>query len=117
MNDRFFRCAAVPDFTLTQHFSRCERAQQESDTSGVGSIWSSECFCRMTALPRRAAFAMVDSILCCIVIQGDRRIVHVASVLARPRASQPHQAHILKATWGCSFSYLIKGQFYLSNDG
>lgn len=35
---------------------------------------------------------MVDSILCCIVIQGDRRIVHVAFVLAQPRESQPHQA-------------------------
>ena len=43
---------------------------------------------------------MVDSILCCIVIQGDRRIVHVASVLARPRASQPHQAYVPKATRG-----------------
>ena len=43
---------------------------------------------------------MGDSIPDGIMIQGDRRIAPIASVLARPGASQPHQAFIPKATWG-----------------
>jgi hypothetical protein len=37
MNDRCSRCVAASDFTFTRPFSRCERAQQYFDTSGVGS--------------------------------------------------------------------------------
>jgi hypothetical protein len=50
MNDRFFRRTAVPDFTLTQHFSRCERAQQEFDTSGVGSLLPFAAFAQQKKL-------------------------------------------------------------------
>lgn len=37
MNGRSFRRTAAPDFTLMQHFVRCERALHEFKTSAVGS--------------------------------------------------------------------------------
>jgi hypothetical protein len=40
VNDLFSRCAAAPDFTLTQHFARRERTQHEFNTSAVGSMWN-----------------------------------------------------------------------------
>jgi hypothetical protein len=37
-NGWFSRCAAAPNFTLTQHFRRCERTQQENRTHRLGSL-------------------------------------------------------------------------------
>jgi len=38
MNGRSCHRAAAPDFTLTQHFARCERTQQDFGASGLGSL-------------------------------------------------------------------------------
>ena len=37
-NGWFSRCAAAPGFTLTQHFPRCERTQQENRIYRMGSV-------------------------------------------------------------------------------
>jgi hypothetical protein len=38
MNGWFFRCAAAPNFTLTQHFPRRVRAQQENRIQTKGTF-------------------------------------------------------------------------------
>jgi hypothetical protein len=38
MNGWFFRCAAAPNFTLTQHFPRRVRAQQENRVQTKGTF-------------------------------------------------------------------------------
>jgi len=38
MNGWLPRCAAAPNFTLTQHFPRCERTQQENRIHTMGSF-------------------------------------------------------------------------------
>jgi hypothetical protein len=50
MNGWFSRCAAELTFTLTQHFPRCERTQQENRIHTLGSL-----------LP----FAAVENATCC----------------------------------------------------
>tara|TARA_B110000977_G_scaffold43555_1_gene59058 strand:- start:27 stop:215 length:189 start_codon:yes stop_codon:yes gene_type:complete len=37
MNGWFYRRAAAPNFTLTQHFPRCERMQRENQIHTMGS--------------------------------------------------------------------------------
>ena len=73
------------------------------NVGGLSSMPSSECIRLMTScawipdLVRQSPSAMLSR------FKGCRRVVHVAPVLARPRASQQHQAHITKATRGGSF--------------
>jgi len=38
MNGWFPRCAAAPNFMLTQHFPRCERTQRENRIHTMGSF-------------------------------------------------------------------------------
>jgi hypothetical protein len=81
MNDRFFRRTAEPDFTLAQHFSSCERAQQEIDTSGVGSNRTLAAFAHLVI------YSAVNVWLSLWVGMADRRIHHGNIKLTRPYVS------------------------------
>jgi hypothetical protein len=45
MNGWFSRRAAAPNFTLTQHFRRCERMQRENQIHTMGSFDTFAAFC------------------------------------------------------------------------
>jgi hypothetical protein len=57
-NGWFSRCAAAPSFTLTQHFPRCKRTQQENRIYRMGSLLPFAAAVQMTALGKVNVFRL-----------------------------------------------------------